>query len=457
MAPVRRPGMLRCTKTSRRSSTPQRSGRGARGGSIARPGFSFRPRLPGGVEAGEVFRAELAHLAGDQGQRVADGEHRRGAARGARPRAPARPANPIQARLPPALPSVLSERAVTAISGVASRESKVASGPPLPSHPLWESIRTTSQDCTRPRSPWTASAGWRKWRECPSRRRWPPSFLPTEPRLAHPGDNQTAPAPVDQVDRMAKRRSSRTAIARIAPLSCKRISRASRSCSKADSLAPLGELPSSSVRHPDGRSCWQGWSRPIVASMAISSNADIRSARDCARPGPEICYGHGPAPAQSILENLPSGAAPVAIPVASTPSLWGMVLRTCLAGRLHGRTIAPLAALPGTPDPTLRLVAIMGAFEIPYQRQQIVGGGRACGAAALAMVYRSLGVDCRQEDIWIVSRRRSGRTSASAGPIGWPRTPCGTASRRPFSRLLRRSTCCNGWPERDAGCLEPSA
>lgn len=42
----------------------------------------------------------------------------------------------------------------------------------------------------------------------------------------------------------------------------------------------------------------------------------------------------------------------------------------------------------------------MGAFEIPYQRQQIVGGGRACGAAALAMVYRSLGVDCRQEDIW---------------------------------------------------------
>jgi len=42
----------------------------------------------------------------------------------------------------------------------------------------------------------------------------------------------------------------------------------------------------------------------------------------------------------------------------------------------------------------------MGAFPIPYQRQQIVAGGRACGAAALAMVYQSFGMDCRQEDIW---------------------------------------------------------
>jgi Papain-like cysteine protease AvrRpt2 len=37
---------------------------------------------------------------------------------------------------------------------------------------------------------------------------------------------------------------------------------------------------------------------------------------------------------------------------------------------------------------------------IPYERQQDVGGNQMCGAAALCMVYRSLGVDCIQAELW---------------------------------------------------------
>lgn len=43
---------------------------------------------------------------------------------------------------------------------------------------------------------------------------------------------------------------------------------------------------------------------------------------------------------------------------------------------------------------------LMRALRIPYQRQRIIEGSRTCGAAALAMVYRSLGLDCRQREVW---------------------------------------------------------
>src|SRR5438477_13216090 len=40
---------------------------------------------------------------------------------------------------------------------------------------------------------------------------------------------------------------------------------------------------------------------------------------------------------------------------------------------------------------------MIGRHEVPYQRQI---NGWSCGAAALAMVYQSLGLACDQEEIW---------------------------------------------------------
>lgn len=37
---------------------------------------------------------------------------------------------------------------------------------------------------------------------------------------------------------------------------------------------------------------------------------------------------------------------------------------------------------------------------IPFEPQQTIDGSRTCGAAALTMVYRSLGLECRQDAVW---------------------------------------------------------
>src|SRR5262245_27002725 len=49
---------------------------------------------------------------------------------------------------------------------------------------------------------------------------------------------------------------------------------------------------------------------------------------------------------------------------------------------------------------------------VPYERQQDVDGNRRCGAAALCMVYRSLGLECTQEDLWpaVAAGARNART-----------------------------------------------
>lgn len=44
--------------------------------------------------------------------------------------------------------------------------------------------------------------------------------------------------------------------------------------------------------------------------------------------------------------------------------------------------------------------------DIPYERQ---ANRWSCGAAALAMVYRSFGIECGQEQIWETIRGKSGR------------------------------------------------
>jgi len=49
------------------------------------------------------------------------------------------------------------------------------------------------------------------------------------------------------------------------------------------------------------------------------------------------------------------------------------------------------------------------SFAIPYQPQAVGTPDHMCGAAALAMVYASLGVRCAQEEIWPAIRQPSAR------------------------------------------------
>ncbi|NLS91234.1 MAG: hypothetical protein GXX96_03500 [Planctomycetaceae bacterium] len=39
-------------------------------------------------------------------------------------------------------------------------------------------------------------------------------------------------------------------------------------------------------------------------------------------------------------------------------------------------------------------------MPIPFEPQRTIAGSRTCGAAALTMVYRSLGVECEQPAVW---------------------------------------------------------
>ncbi|MHB8902401.1 MAG: hypothetical protein ACYC6Y_26880, partial [Thermoguttaceae bacterium] len=53
-------------------------------------------------------------------------------------------------------------------------------------------------------------------------------------------------------------------------------------------------------------------------------------------------------------------------------------------------------------------------MPIPFEPQQTIDGSRTCGAAALAMAYRSLGLTCPQSAVWdrIAEPLRSGLKAA---------------------------------------------
>jgi len=42
----------------------------------------------------------------------------------------------------------------------------------------------------------------------------------------------------------------------------------------------------------------------------------------------------------------------------------------------------------------------MGLPDIPFEPQRRLRANRLCGAAAVSMVFRALGIPCRQEDVW---------------------------------------------------------
>src|SRR5688572_8638910 len=57
----------------------------------------------------------------------------------------------------------------------------------------------------------------------------------------------------------------------------------------------------------------------------------------------------------------------------------------------------------------------MDAATLIYEPQLAGLGARTCGAAALSMVYRSLGLECRQDDVWArlrISSRSRGAARA---------------------------------------------
>lgn len=59
--------------------------------------------------------------------------------------------------------------------------------------------------------------------------------------------------------------------------------------------------------------------------------------------------------------------------------------------------------------------------EIPYERQADADSGKTmCGAASLCMVYRSLGLDCAQEEVWpnVARPGAGGRRTARSYLLG---------------------------------------
>ena len=70
--------------------------------------------------------------------------------------------------------------------------------------PLCERISIRSSRCTRPRSPWTASAGWRQWLGVPVEASVAMIFWPTSPALPIPQTMHVPPALEEQLHGPAK-------------------------------------------------------------------------------------------------------------------------------------------------------------------------------------------------------------------------------------------------------------
>jgi hypothetical protein len=70
-------------------------------------------------------------------------------------------------------------------------------------------------------------------------------------------------------------------------------------------------------------------------------------------------------------------------------------------------------------------------LQLPYERQANSVSARACGAAALCMVYRSFGVACSQEEVWpdVVLPDAAGAVCARTHLL------CADALRRGFSAV----------------------
>ena len=85
-----------------------------------------------------------------------------------------------------ARPSVLAAWPVMATIGTPSSTSEGSRRTISSVSPLCESISITSWRCTRPRSPWTASAGCRQWLGVPVEASVAMIFWPTSPALPMP-------------------------------------------------------------------------------------------------------------------------------------------------------------------------------------------------------------------------------------------------------------------------------
>ena len=75
----------------------------------------------------------------------------------------------------------------------------------------------------------------------------------------------------------------------------------------------------------------------------------------------------------------------------------------------------------------------MESIAIPYESQL---NARACGAAALCMVYRSFGLECTQAEIW---RRHSPAWTVGIGPHQYKGALCRRAEPRAGALVVRAS------------------
>jgi hypothetical protein len=111
---------------------------------------------------------------------------------GARPREHASWSGPKSMTIVAAAAKVLSVRPVMAMIGTFKASNDGSRRITSSVSPLWERISITSSRCTRPRSPWTASAGCRQWLRVPVDARVAMIFCPTRPALPIP-DTITLP------------------------------------------------------------------------------------------------------------------------------------------------------------------------------------------------------------------------------------------------------------------------
>ena len=144
-------------------------------------------QVAGRMKAGEIVAAEAAHLADHQRQGVAHGQHgrRAGAGRQAQ-RARFFQRAEFDGRPAAARPKVLAARPVIATIGTPSSASEGNRRTISSVSPLCERISMTSSRWTRPKSPWTASAGCRQWLGVPVEASVAMIFWPTNPALPMP-------------------------------------------------------------------------------------------------------------------------------------------------------------------------------------------------------------------------------------------------------------------------------
>ncbi len=186
VAPVRRPGTRARTSTSRTVWPSGATRHCSSGRMCCSTLLSFCPRLPAGWKRAKSSRPKFRMRLVTSARASPTASIAVVLLLGARPSGQASSTGPSSRTTRAARPSVLSARPVMAMIGKPNSASGANSRRISAVSPLWERIKATSSAWMRPRSPWTASAGWRQWLGVPVDASVAMIFWPTRPALPMP-------------------------------------------------------------------------------------------------------------------------------------------------------------------------------------------------------------------------------------------------------------------------------